>query len=200
MQALRMASFMNQPTLLSIQTLVMIGPYLTNSGRFLDAWTLFGTTIRMAHSIGLHRNPRFLNPAPPQRECMIRQTVWWWMLHMDQQYSVTLGRPLGISGFGDCPPPEPLSSNPTLLRLGEFVDHFTIIARQILSSDGMMSVTKIDEFTDKLLGLWDTMPEALQFNESWCQENTPLPDWPLEVMSASELMMHLLTDMISCLD
>ena len=186
MQALRMASFMNQPTLLSIQTLVMIGPYLTNSGRFLDAWTLFGTTIRMAHSIGLHRNPKLLDPAPPQRECMIRQTVWWWMLHMDQQYSVTLGRPLGISGFGDCPPPEPLFTNPTLLRLGEFVDQFTILARQILSSDGLMSVPKIDDFTDKLLGLWDTMPEALQFTESWCQRDTPLPDWPLEVMSASK--------------
>jgi len=176
---------MNQPTLLGIQTLVMIGPYLTNSGRFLDAWTLFGTTIRMAHSIGLHRNPRFLDPAPPLRECMVRQTLWWWMLHMDQQYSVTLGRPLGISGFGDCPPPEPLTTNPTILRLGEFVDQFTILARQILSSDGLMSVSKIDEFTDKLVGLWDTMPEALQFNESWPRQETVLPDWPLEVMSAS---------------
>ncbi|KAK4542876.1 hypothetical protein LTR36_006065 [Oleoguttula mirabilis] len=185
MQALRMASFMNQPTLLGIQALVMIGPYLTNSGRFLDAWTLFGTTVRMAHSIGLHRNPKFLDPAPPLRECMARQTLWWWMLHMDQQYSVTLGRPLGISGFGDCPPPEPLTTNPTILRLGEFVDHFTILARQILSSDGLMSVAKIDEFTDKLIGLWDTMPEALQFNESWSHEETPLPDWPLEVMSAT---------------
>ncbi|KXT11213.1 hypothetical protein AC579_10007 [Pseudocercospora musae] len=184
MQALRVASFMNTPTLLGIQTLVMIGPYLTNSGRFLDAWTLFGTTIRMAHSIGLHRNPQLLEPTPPLRESMIRKTLWWWMLHMDQQYSVTLGRPLGISGFGDCPPPEQLTTNPTILRLGEFVDHFTILARQILGSDGMMNVGRIDEFTDKLLGLWDTMPEALQFNESWSQEHTPLPDWPLEVMSA----------------
>lgn len=186
MQALRDASFMSQPTLLGIQTLVMLGPYLTNSGRFLDAWTLFGTTVRLAHSIGLHRNPRFLDPAPPLRECMIRQTLWWWMLHMDQQYSVTLGRPLGISGFGDCPPPEPLTTNPTILRLGEFVDHFTILARQILSSDGLMSVAKIDEFTDKLIGLWDTMPESLQWTESWLQHETQLPDWPLEVMSASE--------------
>ncbi|SMY18640.1 unnamed protein product [Zymoseptoria tritici ST99CH_1A5] len=185
MQALRLASFMNTPTLLSIQTLIMIGPYLTNSGRFLDAWTLFGTTIRMAHSIGLHRDPKFLDPAPPLRESMIRRTLWWWMLHMDQQYSVTLGRPLGISGVGDCPPPEPLTTNQTVLRLGDFIDRFTILARQILSSDGLMNVGKIDEFTDKLLGQWDTMPEALQFNESWLRDETPLPDWPLEVMSAT---------------
>ncbi|KAF2720916.1 hypothetical protein K431DRAFT_313004 [Polychaeton citri CBS 116435] len=186
MQALRMASFMNQPTLLGVQALVMLGPYLTNSGRFLDAWTLFGTTIRMAHSIGLHRNPKLLDPSPSStREVMIRQSLWWWMLHMDQQYSVTLGRPLGISGYGDCPPPEPLTTDPTILRLAEFVDHFTILARQILNSDGMMKLTQIDEYTDKLLGLWDTMPEALQFNESWCHQETTLPEWPLDVMSAS---------------
>ncbi|KAM0720357.1 hypothetical protein Q7P37_004493 [Cladosporium fusiforme] len=185
MQALRHASFMSQPTLLGIQTLVMMGPYLTNSGRFLDAWTLFGTTIRLAHSIGLHRDPRFLDPVPPLRECLIRRTLWWWMLHMDQQYSVTLGRPLGISGIGDCPPPESLTTNQTVLRLGEFVNHFTILARQILSSDGLMSVSRIDEFTDKLLGLWDTMPESLQFNESWAQKETKRPEWPLDVMSAT---------------
>ena len=186
MQALRYASFMNTPTLLGIQTLVMMGPYLTNSGRFLDAWTLFGLTIRLAHSMGLHRNPKFIDPVPPLRECMIRRTLWWWMLHMDQQYSVTLGRPLGISGIGDCPPPEPLTTNTTVLRLGEFVNHFTIVARQILGSDGLMSVGRIDEFTDKLLGLWDTMPEKLQFNESWTRPETVLPEWPLGVMSASE--------------
>jgi hypothetical protein len=186
MQALRHASFMNTPTLLGIQTLVMMGPYLTNTGRFLDAWTLFGTTIRLAHSMGLHRNPKFLDPVPPLRECMIRRTLWWWMLHMDQQYSVTLGRPLGISGIGDCPPPEPLTTDPTVLRLSEFANHFTIVARQILSSDGMMSVGKIDEFTDKLLGLWDTMPETLQFNESWTRAETTLPEWPLDVMSSSK--------------
>jgi hypothetical protein len=192
MQALRYASFMNTPTLLGIQTLVMMGPYLTNSGRFLDAWTLFGLTIRLAHSMGLHRNPKFIDPIPPLRECMIRRTLWWWMLHMDQQYSVTLGRPLGISGIGDCPPPEPLTTNTTVLRLGEFVNHFTIVARQILGSDGLMSVGRIDEFTDKLLGLWDTMPEKLQFNESWTRPEVVLPEWPLDVMSASECCDDLL--------
>jgi len=30
----------------------MIGPYLTNSGKFLDASALFGITVRLAQSIG----------------------------------------------------------------------------------------------------------------------------------------------------
>lgn len=183
MQALRNASFMNMPTLPGIQTLLMMGPYLTNTGRFLDAWTLFGTTIRLAHSIGLHRNPKFLDPVPPLPECSARQALWWWMLHMDQQYSVTLGRPLGISGTGDCTPPEQLTTNPTMLRLSEFTHYFTILARLILSSNGMMAVAKIDEYTDKLLGLWDTMPSALQFDERWVHSETALPEWPMDVLS-----------------
>ena len=191
MQSLRLASFMNRPTLLAIQTLLIMGPYLTNSGRFLDAWTLFGTTVRLAHSIGLHRNPRFLDPVPSLRECTVRQSLWWWMLHLDQQYSVTLGRPLGISGYGDCPPPEPLTTNPKVLRLAEFVDQFTVLARQILAADGLVGVGRIDEFTDKLVALWDTMPASLQFNESWLRQDCALPEWPLEMMSASRLAFAL---------
>jgi hypothetical protein len=52
MHALRLSSYLNRPTLLCIQTLLLIGPYLINCGKFLDSWTLFGTTIRLAHSMG----------------------------------------------------------------------------------------------------------------------------------------------------
>ena len=55
MQALRLASFMNRPTLLVVETLLMIGPYLVNSGRFFDAWSLFGVTIRLA--LCINRKP-----------------------------------------------------------------------------------------------------------------------------------------------
>ncbi|ORX96802.1 fungal-specific transcription factor domain-domain-containing protein [Clohesyomyces aquaticus] len=185
MQALRLASFMSKPSLLSIQALIMIGPYLTNSGRFLDAWTLFGTTIRLAQAMGLHRHPKYLDPAPPtDKECSVRQSLWWWMLHMDQQYSMTLGRPLGISGIGDCPPPHELTTDPTILRFGEFVNHFTILARRILSSDRLTNA-RIDEFTDELRALLDTMPENLQFNESWLNEDREIPEWPHGAMAAA---------------
>lgn len=60
MQCLRLGAFMNRPSLLAIETLVMIGPYLTNSGKFLDAWALFGLTIRLAQSIGREYSYLFL--------------------------------------------------------------------------------------------------------------------------------------------
>ncbi|KAI4850334.1 hypothetical protein E4T44_02811 [Aureobasidium sp. EXF-8845] len=179
MQALRLASFTSRPTLSCIQAMIMLAPYLTNSGRFLDAWSISGLTIRLAHSVGLHRNPHSLNPAPSLQECTIRKNLWWWLLHMDQQYSMILGRPLGISGIGDCPPPDPLIADPVALRLSEFFDQLTILGRQILSSDQLTS-SKIDMYTDRLVALWETMPDSLQFNNSWIKEETEIPKWPME--------------------
>lgn len=185
MQALRLASFTSRPTLRGIQTMTMLAPYLTNSGRFLDAWSLSGMTIRLAHSIGLHRDPRFLDPAPSLRECTVRKNLWWWLLHMDQEYSMTLGRPLGISGIGDCPPPDPLTTDPVALRLSEFFDQLTILGRQILSSN-QLTDSKIDMYTDRLIALWDTMPDSLQFNKSWIKEETEIPEWPMETRATSK--------------
>ena len=102
---------------------------------------------------------------------------------MDQQYSMTLGRPLGISGIGDCPPPEPLTTNPTILRLSEYINTFTILARQILSSD-RLTTHKIDDFTDKLLALRDTLPGIVQFDDTWNNPDKSIPDWPMDAQAA----------------
>jgi hypothetical protein len=45
---------------------------------------------------------------------------------------------------------------------------------------------KIDEFTDALRGLLDTMPEMLQFDKSWLSEETEIPEWPLSAMAAGK--------------
>lgn len=193
MQALRASSFLSRPTLWSLQALLIVGPYLTNSGRFLDAWSMFGLTIRLAQSLGLHRNPKYLNPVPDLRQCIIRSNTWWWMLHTDQLYSMTLGRPLGISGIGDCLPAEPLTTDPSVLRLGEFVDTLTILARQILSSS-QLTDARIDLFTDKLISLWDTMPVTLQFNEGWSDPGKLLPDYPMCVTAAGGFTSSLFFD------
>ena len=116
---------------------------------------------------------------------------------MDEQYSMTLGRPLGISGLGDCSPPHELTTDPQMLRFSEFINYFTILARQILSNDRLNNA-KIDEFTDSLRGLLETMPEMLQFDKSWLLEETKIPEWPLGAMAAgtsvANLRRHLLTD------
>ena len=54
---------MSRPTLLVIEALVMMGPYLTNNGKFLDASALFGTTVRLAQSIGCEWQAPLIAPA-----------------------------------------------------------------------------------------------------------------------------------------
>ncbi|KAG9875263.1 hypothetical protein KCV05_g22416, partial [Aureobasidium melanogenum] len=59
----------------------------------------------------------------------------------------------------------------------------TIHGRQILSSN-QLTDSKIDMYTDRLIALWDTMPEPLQFNKSWIDEKTAIPEWPMETRAA----------------
>ena len=180
----------------------MLGPYLTNSGRFLDAWALFGTTIRLAQSIGrksnllflrhqlltavlpVHRDPERLNPPVPPKEAAVRRSLWWWIMYMDQQYSITLGRPLGISSMGDCPPPEPLVQDPVVQSLSNYISQFTILTRQILST-GYLTANQIDDFTEQLFALKHTLPSILQFNDTWLDISKPVPGWPLDMQAAT---------------
>ena len=190
---------MNRPTLLVIEALVMMGPYLTNSGKFLDASALYGGTVRLAQSIGcksntlryviicnltivVHRDPHLLNPPAPFKEVKIRKNLWWWILHMDQQYSMTLGRPLAISSMGDCPPPEPIVLDPVIQSLSNYITQFTILGRRILST-AYLSNEQIDTYSDELLELSATLPAMMQFDGTWLQKDKPLPAWPLDAQA-----------------
>ena len=102
---------------------------------------------------------------------------------MDQQYSMTLGRPLGISSIGDCPAPEPLVTDPVIQSLSNYVGQFTILSRQILAA-GYLNNDQIDSFSDQLLALKDTLPESITFRETWLDPLKPLPAWPLDAQGA----------------
>ena len=131
----------------------------------------------------MHRDPSLLNPPTPLEEVPVRKNLWWWMLHMDAQYSMTLGRPLGISSMGDCPAPEALIPDPVVQSLGNYIGQFTIIARQILSV-GYLSNHEIDSFTDQLLALKKTLPDSIQFDETWLNNDKVVPPWPLDAQAA----------------
>jgi len=186
MQALRHASFMNEPNLLGIKTLLIIGLCLIKSGHLEDAWVMFGTITRLAQSIGLHRDPDTIFPALSPYERTVRRHIWWGTLHMDQYLSNMLCRPLGIPNTGNCGPPTSFATNPLELRLSAIIIQSTIVTREILSSDSCISPDRVASYTEKLLDLWSTMPEALRFEKSWFEADLSLPEWPLDIMSASK--------------
>ena len=102
---------------------------------------------------------------------------------MDQQYSMTLGRPLGISSIGDCPPPDTLMQAPVIQSLSNYINQFSILGRQILSA-GDLSNNQIDDFTDQLLNLKITLPDLIKFDSHWLAPEKELPPWPLDAMAA----------------
>ena len=105
---------------------------------------------------------------------------------MDQEFSMTLGRPLGISSMGDCPVPEPLVPEPIIQSLSNYVSQFSILARQILST-GYLSVERIDGFTDQLLALKATLPAVVNFDQNWLNCEKSIPPWPLDAQAS---MLH----------
>jgi hypothetical protein len=184
MQALRNASFMDEPTLPAIKALLLIKFYLMDRGRMQDAWTLFGLAIRLAYLLNLHRDPDYLDRDLSAHEKSVRRCLWWLMLYSDQYLSIALAKPLGISNNGDCPPPIFCTSNPEERRLHQIVGEFTVVSRQILSSEGKPE--NIAAHTQKLSQLWETMPEVLRFKEAWVQMESSRPSSPLDVVSTGE--------------
>ncbi len=71
--------------------------YLTTQSRINHCWSLFGTTVRLAFAIGLHRKRRgdASRPSDPiEEEC--RRRTFWCAYSLDNYLSVALGRPRGI--------------------------------------------------------------------------------------------------------
>lgn len=119
----------------------------------------------------------------------IRKNIWWWMLHMDQHYSMALGRPLAISSIGDCPAPDPMSTEPLAQSISNYIPRFTILARQILSAE-YLGNEQIDSFSHELLVLKQTLPEAVNYNETWLNKEKTVPGWPLDIQAG---MLHAKT-------
>lgn len=111
------------------------------------------------------------------------------MLHMDQHYSMALGRPLAISSIGDCPAPDPMSTEPLAQSISNYIPQFTILARQILSAE-YLGNEQIDSFSHELFALKQTLPEAVNFNETWLIKEKTVPGWPLDIQAG---MLHAKT-------
>jgi hypothetical protein len=102
---------------------------------------------------------------------------------MDQQYSLALGRPLGISSTGDCPSPVAEAQVTMVHPLEIYSAQITILARQVLVT-GSLSHAQIDDFTSKLLTIHASLPESVRFDQTWLNKDTPIPQWPLDVQAA----------------
>lgn len=75
-QALRLCSFMSNPTICTIQAQVLINVYLLNSERAADAWSQVAIMVRQCIAMGLHRDPLSLDSKISMRDAEIRRRIW----------------------------------------------------------------------------------------------------------------------------
>lgn len=84
---------MDQPSVLAIQTCILFGSHHVYHGRPNLSFTLLGATIKMAHAIGMHREPRRGDGDDIEE----RKRVWWTIYTWDRFASITYGTPLSIN-------------------------------------------------------------------------------------------------------
>lgn len=103
-QLLRMSSFLTSPSIDSIATFCFIAVSLQHEGKLNEYWPLLGMVIRLAQSMGLHRDPSLISNLTPE-ESEIRRRLFHAIAAQETALSVMFGRPDGL-GFFDCALPQ----------------------------------------------------------------------------------------------
>ena len=94
-RGLAISSFMDDPSVLTVQSYVLITFFLLSSCRRNGAFMLLGIAIRAAYALGLHRND--ISALFESRERQTRERVWKSLRVLDIFMSASLGRPPATS-------------------------------------------------------------------------------------------------------
>ncbi|KAJ5265590.1 transcriptional regulator family: Fungal Specific TF [Penicillium chrysogenum] len=88
-----LVELMDQPSVTSAQTCILLGSHHVYHGRPNLSFSLLGATIKMSQSLGMHRG-LLRGDFETIEE---RKRVWWTIYTWDRFASITYGRPLGIN-------------------------------------------------------------------------------------------------------
>ncbi|PCH44393.1 hypothetical protein WOLCODRAFT_138977 [Wolfiporia cocos MD-104 SS10] len=106
--ALSVDSILEHQTIPAIQALLLMCHFMFLSNVENPRWALMGLTVKLALTLGLHRDGNKWNLNP--EEAFRRRTLFYELLTYDSWQSLTFGRPPSLSmSFIDCQIPE----NPT---------------------------------------------------------------------------------------
>jgi len=94
-RGLAISSFMDDPSVLTVQSYVLITFFLLSSCRRNGAFMLLGIAIRAAYALGLHRSD--ISALFESRERRTRERVWKSLRVLDIFMSASLGRPPATS-------------------------------------------------------------------------------------------------------
>ncbi|KZP00028.1 hypothetical protein CALVIDRAFT_460128, partial [Calocera viscosa TUFC12733] len=83
------------PTLERLQTMLLVAIYSKNEGSATDNYSIIGAAIRIAQSMGMHRDGEGKWGMRPL-EAELRRRMWWALYSYDRCQNMTLGRPYVI--------------------------------------------------------------------------------------------------------
>jgi transcriptional regulatory protein GAL4 len=81
-----------------VQGLLLLSNYAQKRNRPNTGWNYLGLAVRMALSLGLHKEFPNWEITPLQRE--MRRRVWWGLFIFDSGASITFGRPVLLPESG----------------------------------------------------------------------------------------------------
>ena len=88
-ECLRFTNFLTYATIESIQTLLVLGNVVSNNMNAGVAWSLLGLTIRLAQTLGLHRQCPASTPIETK---IVRSKTWWAVVWQDSLLSISYDR------------------------------------------------------------------------------------------------------------
>ncbi|KAF7589487.1 hypothetical protein BBP40_004241 [Aspergillus hancockii] len=100
-QALVKGDYLSNPSVTELQALAIFVTCLRVHDIGRAVWVLIGTTIRLAQSIGLHRDGDILKLSPFEAE--IRRRLWWHLCLLDSRSPEDHGFELTIDVFNHMP-------------------------------------------------------------------------------------------------
>ena len=109
LQLLRISNFLASPTMDAICVICYFTAYLNYEGRLGEFWPVLGINIRLAQSMGLHRDPSIVSNLPVA-EAELRRRLFWTIAANETALSTVFGRPNGL-GFFDCDLPGNVSDS-----------------------------------------------------------------------------------------
>lgn len=101
-----------RPTTDAICVMCYFAAYLNYEGRLGELWPVLGMSVRMAQSMGLHRDPSIVSDLPVA-EAELRRRLFWTIAATETISSTEFGRPNGL-GFFDCNLPKNISDSELL--------------------------------------------------------------------------------------
>ncbi|KAI5456368.1 hypothetical protein BGZ63DRAFT_417842 [Mariannaea sp. PMI_226] len=129
--------------------------------RIQDSWTSLGSTVRMAMTMGLHRDPCEYEARMPVFQCEMRRRLWFTILDMDLHISLASNLPCLVrEGDYTCRPPRNLDDSdlyPDMVELppSKPIDQVTDNQMQVYAATTLGARMKVAHLLNRIESIRD---------------------------------------------